>query len=102
MTAVWAVEPTPACRESGDRTSAEVRRACAAARTCELGPNAERRAVLTCTKDEMIVDALAADGRRLWTLTVTGEPADRARQVAVWIARSDDLAEPEPPKEPPP
>jgi hypothetical protein len=102
MTANWTVDPSPACGALGFRTIDEVRRACAAARTCELGSSdAARRAVLTCNRDEMIVDGVAPDGQRLWSLVLTGTPADRARQAAVWIARSDDL-EVAPPPPPPP
>src|SRR5215471_18582435 len=104
MTAGWAVDPSPACGTLGAQTADEVRRACAAARTCENAPpgSSARRAILTCNRDEMIVDGLSADGQRLWSLAVTGAPADRARQAAVWIARSDDVAAPTPPPEPPP
>jgi hypothetical protein len=103
MTAGWAVEPLPTCGTLGAQTAQEVRRACAATRTCEIAPAGAsvRRAVLTCNRDEMIIDALSADGQRLWSLAVTGTPADRARQAAVWIARSDDVAAPAPPEPPP-
>jgi hypothetical protein len=105
MTAGWAVEPSPTCGTVGEQTADEVRRACAATQTCEIGKagTSVRRAVLTCNRDEMIVDARSADGgQRLWSLAVSGSPADRARQAAVWIARSDEVAIPAPPEPPPP
>jgi hypothetical protein len=87
----WSVTAGPSCRELEAQVAVEARRACAAAGTCEIALDAraaDGEVLLTCDQSGLTLEARKGD-RALWSLTVHGDAADRARAAGVWIARSE-------------
>src|SRR4051812_13340393 len=94
----WSITGPAACAADVQRVQDEVILACAAAGGCRVGAPGEttdRRALVACGADAWTVAARSDEGEQ-WTMRIDARPDDRARQAAMWIARSDASPPPAP------
>jgi hypothetical protein len=89
----WWVETRPwTCVRWLGPLAREIQLACdALGHSCVVASNlaeADRHAILGCAPDEehWQLEARGADGARLWSVELTGEPEDRLRKAGVWAA----------------
>jgi hypothetical protein len=98
----WWLEARPwTCNEHLSALGREVALACdATGGRCNVAPDertATMRATLRCVDaDRWLLEATTAEGERLWNVDLAGEPSDRLRRAAVWIARNEEPARAEP------